>query len=136
MIIEFHISFVTLITNSDTNIETTFLVLLCFLSKMDLYLENATIHGFFYLKKKNTICTKLFWLSVTLGAFIFAGKMISYTFNDWEEHQTITTLDSIAVPIEEVQFPTVTVCPNPESPPDNWSYLEKILNIFETDGLK
>ena len=47
---------------------------------------------------------------------------------DWEANQTITTLESIATPIQKVQFPTVTVCPHEHSPPDNWSFLEKVLN--------
>ena len=33
--------------------------------------------------------------------------------------------------IQIVQFPTVTVCPHEHSPPDNWSFLEKILNSID-----
>ena len=40
----------------------------------------------------------------------------------------MTTLDSIAAPIELIQFPTVTVCRNEFKPPDNWVLLENILN--------
>jgi hypothetical protein len=39
-------------------------------------------------------------------------------------------LDSIAAPIHLVQFPTVTVCPAKNTQPDNWSYLEKVLNFL------
>ena len=86
---------------------------------MDQYFGTATIHGFSYLQKKNTLCTKLFWMFILTVAFIGAGTMITYSLIDWQEDQTVTTLYSIAAPIELVQFPTVTICPNPDSPPDN-----------------
>ena len=40
----------------------------------------------------------------------------------------ITTLDSIAAPISMIQFPTVTICQDEYRPPDNWAFLETILN--------
>ena len=52
--------------------------------------------------------------------------MINSAFNDWSEHPVITTLDSIAAPINDIQFPTVTVCL--DQPPDNWAFLENVLN--------
>merc|ERR1712051_501497 len=63
-----------------------------------------------------------------------AGYLIIESLNDWESNQTITTLESIATRIQEVQFPTVTVCPHEESPPDNWSFMEKFLNAIAFTG--
>ena len=103
---------------------------------MDECLDTTTIHGFFYLQRRYSICTKIFWLLVTIAAFIVAGSMILYSLSDWEENQTVTTLDSIAAPIKLVQFPTVTICPNPDTPPDNWAFIEKSLNALDPDGLK
>jgi hypothetical protein len=56
--------------------------------------------------------------------------MIHQALIDWEDNPIITTLDSIAAPIDLVQFPTVTVCSENYTPPDNWSYLEKVLNFL------
>ena len=47
---------------------------------------------------------------------------------EWSEDPVITTLESISAPINEIQFPTVTVCE--EVPPDNWALPEKILNLL------
>ena len=69
-----------------------------------------------------------------LAGFTAAGFLIIESITDWENHQTITTLKSIATPIQEVQFPTVTVCPHEDTPPDNWSFLEKLFNAFAFDG--
>ena len=65
-----------------------------------------------------------------MAGFGIAGVLIYESVVNWNEDQTVTTLQSIATPIQETRFPTVTVCPHEDSPPDNWSYLEKILNAF------
>ena len=64
-----------------------------------------------------------------------SGKFISDSFADWEEDPIVTTMDSIAAPIRELQFPTVTVCPEKNKPPDNWAALEVLLNFvaYECD---
>ncbi len=56
--------------------------------------------------------------------------MIHSSIVYWDESPVITTLDSIAAPIQKVQFPTVTVCPEKHTPPNNWAYVEKVLNAF------
>ena len=53
--------------------------------------------------------------------------MVYTAFEDWSENPIITTLDSIAAPINSIQFPTVTVCTDDE-PSDNWAFLDKILD--------
>ena len=101
---------------------------------MDEYLEATTVHGFSYINRRNSLCTRIFWTVIIVAGFSMAGFLIVESLNDWESNQTITTLDSIATPIQEVQFPTVTVCPHEESPPDNWSFLEKFLNALAFTG--
>ena len=58
--------------------------------------------------------------------------LITQAFQGWAEAPTIKTLDTIAAPIEDIQFPTVTVCNDYiENPPDNWAFLENVLNQFK-----
>ena len=97
---------------------------------MEQFLESTTVHGFVYLNRRNSICARLFWSGIILTGFSIAGYMIYNSLIDWETNQTITTLESIATPIQTVQFPTVTVCPHEHSAPDNWSFLEKFLNTL------
>ena len=95
---------------------------------MEQYLENTTVHGFAYLQRKNSLISKLFWFLIIITFFTFAAYLIYQAFEDWSENQTITTISSIATPIQESQFPTVTVCQNPETSPDVWSFLEKLFS--------
>ncbi len=114
---------------------------------VDDYFNETSIHGFNYLHSKNKCIVKSLWVTksfsfisssisqvflsqliiATVG-FGFAAYMISSSMTEWESNPVITTLDSIAAPIKLVQFPTVTVCPEALTPPDNWAYPELILN--------
>ena len=64
---------------------------------------------------------------VVLG-FATAGLFLKSAFQDWEDEPIITTVDSIAAPISKIQFPTVTICQDEYKRPDNWAFLETILN--------
>ena len=103
---------------------------------MEQYLESTTVHGFAYLHSRNSYCTRIFWTCIILVGFSIAGYMIFCSVVDWDANQTITTLESIATPIQKVQFPTVTVCPHEHSSPDNWSFLEKLLNSIDLTNPK
>ena len=52
--------------------------------------------------------------------------MINQAFTQWSQDPVITTLETISAPIDEIQFPTVTVCD--QKPADNWGSIEKVLN--------
>ena len=48
-------------------------------------------------------------------------------FLDWEENPTITIVESISHPIEDVDFPTITLC-NKSPNPQKWGFLVKLLD--------
>ena len=54
--------------------------------------------------------------------------MVSTALTDWHENPVITSVDSIAAPIDLIQFPTITVCHEESRQPDNWAFLETILS--------
>ena len=92
------------------------------------FFDATTVHGFAYVHRRNPACHRLLWSILILVGFSISGWLIFEAFQDWDENPVLTTLDTIAAPITETQFPTVTVCPNEYTPPDNWAYLETILN--------
>ena len=46
----------------------------------------------------------------------------------------ITTIDSIATPISDVDFPSVTVCPGKGALKNHFNYIEKMLNEVDLDS--
>ena len=63
---------------------------------------------------------------------MLSAFLISKAFEGWANEPTITTLDTIAAPIDDVQFPTITICNDYiQNPPENWGFLENVLNQWE-----
>ena len=119
------------------------------------FLDTTTIHGFTYLQGKHPAFCRTIWVSLKITffysvpnllnlqilqmiivavAFSTAGILINAAFTQWEYNPTLTTLDTIAAPIDEIQFPTVTVCgDHVANTPDNWAALENLLNLVNFD---
>lgn len=116
---------------------------------IDEFFENTTIHGFAYIHSRHPKTFRLLWVRVILSFSIYiviiktiqalvvliglmlSAFLISQAFQGWADEPTITTLDTIAAPIDDIQFPTVTICNDYiENHPDNWAFLENVLNQF------
>ena len=78
-------------------------------NQVENYLEATTLHGFAYLQSSYSACVRIFWSIAVLAGFFLAAFFLQGQLSEWEKNQTITTLQSIATPIQKVQFPTVTV---------------------------
>ena len=67
-------------------------------------------------------------------AFSISGTLIHTAFSQWANDPILTTLDTIAAPIDNVQFPTVTACNIYwDYPPNSWSIIENTLNLVNFD---
>ena len=85
------------------------------------YSAASTIHGLSYLTNPDYhVCSRVFWmLVVTLGLATTAIQM-TLLYRQWNTNPVITTMETIDLPIEEIDFPAVTVCPQ--------GYLKDILD--------
>lgn len=72
------------------------------------FFENTTIHGLSYLSTEHHF-SKLFWALVVASAIAFEAFLINSSFLDWENDPVGTTI--ITLPISQIDFPKVTVCP-------------------------
>ena len=72
------------------------------------FLESSTIHGLAYVATGRKY-VKLFWTLVVIAGFTGAGILINTSFQSWSESPVKTTIETL--PITEITFPKVTVCP-------------------------
>ena len=72
------------------------------------FLESSTIHGLTYISTTKRL-VRLFWVLIVIGGFTGAGVLIYQSFQNWAESPVTTTIETL--PIKEVIFPKVTVCP-------------------------
>ena len=68
-----------------------------------------TIKGVQYLVKRSFV-TQSIWLILLILALSGAAIFASNIFNDWQEERTITSLKTISKPVNELDFPLVTIC--------------------------
>ena len=72
------------------------------------FLESSTIHGLAHIATGRKY-VRLFWTLVVIFGFTGAGILIHSSFQSWDESPVKTTIETL--PIKEITFPKVTVCP-------------------------
>ena len=75
------------------------------------YADKTTIHGIYYLFYSNRLIERHIWFLVVVAAMMFTIFQTSNLYTHWQNEPVIITLDSIAMPIKEIRFPAVTICP-------------------------
>ena len=58
--------------------------------------------------------------------------VINYkAYQDWNENPILMTVETLDSPLQDIEFPAVTLCPSNDFQPDNWDLTEKVLNMFK-----
>ena len=73
------------------------------------FLSTSTIHGFSHIGSAKSAAVRIFWILVVLLGFGTAIYLISGSYLEWTDSPVAST--TITRPIDELQFPEVTVCP-------------------------
>ena len=76
------------------------------------YSCESSIHGIQYLgNSKHSTCGRGFWLITVCIALICTLVQVSNIWYQWVDDPVVTTLSTISLPVEEIDFPAVTLCP-------------------------
>ena len=75
------------------------------------YASNTTIHGISYLFESRRGVESFLWFLVVVVAMMFTILQTTTLYTDWQNEPVITNLDTIAMPIKDIEFPAVTICP-------------------------
>ena len=57
--------------------------------------------------------------------------IIKRSVSQWMESPVITTLNTISAHVSDIQFPTVTVCPEQGTIPNGWGYIQTLLDQID-----
>ena len=94
------------------------------------FCENTSLHGWAYIATNRHKIIKLFWFSIIATGFVLAGIICSNATQSWQEEPTITTVSTFSYPVTDMQFPTVTICPE-EMDIDKWGFMRSLLNEID-----
>ena len=76
------------------------------------YASTTTTHGLFYIAEPGqSWAERIFWIFVVFLAISFSYYQTHILYKEWQDYPVITTLDTVSLPIEEIDFPAVTICP-------------------------
>ena len=76
------------------------------------FASTTTAHGLAYIaEEEQPVGGRIIWSIVVILAVAFTTSQMSNLYNEWQDDPVITTLDTVALPIEEIDFPAITICP-------------------------
>ena len=96
--------------------------------ELSAYCENSSLHGFGYLPDSRNWFEFAFWLTAIIIAMIYPGILIAGTFQTWAENPISIDVETLSFDIEEIQFPTITICPPETVSP--WNLPRIWMNMF------
>ena len=94
------------------------------------FLESSTVHGLSYISSTRKYA-RFFWIVVVLAGFSTAGYLIYQSFQSWADSPVKTTVETL--PISEITFPKITVCPPRNTFTDLNYDLMLVENVFFLD---
>merc|ERR1712223_2076821 len=65
--------------------------------------------GLVHISTAKSKAARTTWLAIVVACFAFAIHMITSSYKEWQQSPVSTTITTY--PINELEFPTVTVCP-------------------------
>ena len=72
------------------------------------FFDSSTIHGLSKISSTRR-WSRFFWVLVVIGGFTGAGYLIYVSNYNWEQSPITTTIETL--PISQITFPNITVCP-------------------------
>ncbi|KAJ0179069.1 hypothetical protein K1T71_005844 [Dendrolimus kikuchii] len=76
------------------------------------YAKNTSLHGVKYIVDRTmTRIEKVFWLMAIIASVTMCVFLMHNSWHKWRTNPIVITINERATPIEDVYFPSVTICP-------------------------
>ena len=76
------------------------------------YASTSTAHGLAYIVEDGrSYLERIFWIFVTALAVFFTAFQTIQLYSQWKNDPVVTSLDTVKLPISEIEFPAITICP-------------------------
>ena len=75
------------------------------------YGDHSSIHGIGYIfDSENPHIDRVFWSAAVFLFMLLAVHLSMTTFTTWQHQPVFSSLDNTELPMEELDFPSVTIC--------------------------
>ncbi|KAI8424662.1 hypothetical protein MSG28_003089 [Choristoneura fumiferana] len=92
---------------------------------IDLFLDfakNTTLHGLRYITQGVTIAEKIFWIITFLISLGICFWSIEQVWYKWRHSPVIVSFNERMIPVDEIPFPSVTICPQWKCKSSEYNY--------------
>ncbi|XP_063532877.1 pickpocket protein 28-like [Cydia strobilella] len=90
------------------------------------FAKNTTLHGLRYITEVGlTVIEKVFWVLTFLVSVILCFILIERVWHKWWYSPVIVSFNEKMVPVGEVPFPSITICPQWKCKTSAYNYTDK-----------
>ncbi|XP_063360609.1 pickpocket protein 28-like, partial [Cydia amplana] len=90
------------------------------------FAKNTTLHGLRYITEVGlTVIEKVFWVLTFLASVILCFMLIERVWHKWWYSPVIVSFNEKMVPVGEVPFPSITICPQWKCKTSAYNYTDK-----------
>ena len=76
------------------------------------YSSKSTLHGVSYVCDEDAFgVERILWGIIIFLGLAFTIFQLILLVDEWQESPTVTTLNSSFIPVQDIKFPQVTICP-------------------------
>lgn len=102
------------------------------------YFEECTgltaVHGVQYIgDRKRTWFERLIWAVIVTTSVSVCTKFVLQTYHKWQNAPVYVTIGTALVPIHDIAFPAITICPETKSNSSVYYYPDWIGRAFDKD---
>ena len=75
------------------------------------YSEYSTIQGIIYIfQNRQSLAGRIVWVSIVAFMILLGSYWSIQSYVDWQNKPVLTTVQTTAYPVKEIEFPAVTIC--------------------------
>ncbi|XP_047984439.1 pickpocket protein 28-like [Leguminivora glycinivorella] len=90
--------------------------------------ENTTLHGLRYVTEVGlTVVEKVFWILTFVASLVMCFILIERVWHKWWYSPVIVSFNEMMIPVGEVPFPSITICPQWKCKSSAYRYTEKFV---------
>ncbi|KAF5300620.1 hypothetical protein FQA39_LY11081 [Lamprigera yunnana] len=96
----------------------------------------TSIHGIQYLGERGRyIVEKLVWIAIITTVSGLCLFLISKTYVKWQTSPVIVTFSTTEIPISNIPFPAVTICPQTKFDPNKFNFTGTVLKKLKKQAI-
>ena len=93
------------------------------------FCNTSSAHGVGYFFSNFSTLSRFFWVLVTFSMAVVCIIWVIHINKQWSNNPIKLVTETVSAPIEDTQFPTITICNNFAA--DKWAFVKNLANLMK-----